>query len=60
MGEAKRRKELGLAPKGSKVSVSKTENKTILSRYPYLPGIVIILILFALVFDWTKFNLPSN
>ena len=57
MGEAKRKKELGLDPKGSKVSVSKSESRNILSNYPYLAVIVIV---FALIFDWTRFNLPSN
>ena len=60
MGEAKRRKELGLNPKGPKVSASKSEGMNILSTYPYLPYIVIVLIIFALIFDWTRFNLPSN
>ena len=60
MGEAKRRKELGLVPKGPKVSVSKSETNNTLSKFPYLPGIIIIFIIFALIFDWTRFNLPSN
>lgn len=60
MGEAKRRKGLGLSPKGPKVSVSKSESRNILSKYPFLPGIVIVFIVFALIFDWTRFNLPSN
>ena len=60
MGEAKRRKELGLGLKRTKVSVSKSDSRNILSKYPYLPIIVIVLIVFALIFDWTRFNLPSN
>lgn len=60
MGEAKRRKELGWDHKGPKLSVSKSESKNILSNYPYVPVIVIILIIFALIFDWTRFNLSSN
>ena len=60
MGEAKRRKELGLMPKGLKVSISKSETINILTKNPYLPVIVIFFIIFALIFDWTRFNLPIN
>ena len=57
MGEAKRRKELGFSPKGPKAYVSKSESRNIFLKEPYLPTIVSV---FALIFDWTRFTLPSN
>ena len=57
IGEVKKRKELGLDPKGVKVSVSKPESRNLLSNYPYYPAVIIV---FALIFDWTKFNLTIN
>ena len=59
MGEAKRRKELGLNYKiPTRLNPNSNQNN-ILTKYPYLPGIVIGLIIFALIFDWTKFNVSS-
>ena len=52
MGEARRRKEQGLAPKGTKNSEVKNN---LLVKYPRLPSILIVLGILYLVFDLVKF-----
>ena len=66
MGEAKRRKELGLPPRisfDSEYNTSKDKiiswlpvTRTQLSRYPYLPVVTMALGLILLLVDWTSFN----
>ena len=54
MGEAKRRKNLGIAPREKKTSVDKDKvgliNKA-LSKYPYLPYILGISLFLVLIID---------
>ncbi len=69
MGEAKRRKELGLPPRisfDSEYNTSKDKiiswlpvTRTQLSRYPYLPVVTMALGLILLLVDWTSFNTAS-
>ena len=69
MGEAKRRKDLGLPPRSSFDSIYKvSEDKIIswlpvtrtqLSKYPYLPVVTMALGLILLLVDWTNFNTAS-
>ncbi len=69
MGEAKRRKELGLSPrKLNNVNSGRSADRVLswlpftknqLSRYPYLPVVTMALGLFFLLVDWTKFNTAS-
>ncbi len=60
MGEAKRRKELGIAPrdikKTNKIKNSNLLNET-LNKYPYLPFIIGALLLAILVFDLANYYL---
>ena len=60
MGEAKRRKELGIAPrdikKTNKNKKSNLLNET-LNKYPYLPFIIGALLLAILVFDLANYYL---
>ena len=49
MGEAKRRKAMGLAPKGSKKSKGNSQNPFI--KYPRLPYILAGLGVIYLIFD---------
>ena len=55
MGEAKRRKEKGLAPKTPK-EVSKSKSPGLLIKYPRLPLYVGLLFGLYLIFDWIKLN----
>ena len=59
MGEAKRRKELGISPrevKKTKESVSETNQiNKILSKYPYLPIILGLTLFTILIFDLVNF-----
>ena len=69
MGEAKRRKELGLPPRISfdpdyntrkdKIISWLPVTRTQLSRYPYLPVVTMALGLILLLVDWTSFNASS-
>ena len=69
MGEAKRRKDLGLPPRSSfdsKYNSNKDKiiswlpvTKTQLSKYPYLPVVTMALGLILLLVDWTNFNTAS-
>tara|TARA_Y100001968_G_C19135152_1_gene608693 strand:+ start:490 stop:663 length:174 start_codon:yes stop_codon:yes gene_type:complete len=53
MGEAKKRKEAGLAPKKKK---SNPNQLNILKRYPRLPFYAAILLTIFLIIDWIKLN----
>ena len=68
MGEAKRRKELGMPPRENKSIVTNTKDrylswlpitKTQMSRYPYAPVATMALGLILLLVDWTSFNSGS-
>ncbi|KGG16122.1 hypothetical protein EV06_0831 [Prochlorococcus sp. MIT 0602] len=54
MGEAKRRKEQGLAPKAAKKR-SKPDSISLLVKYPALPYLIIGIILIYLVYDLIKY-----
>ena len=60
MGEAKRRKELGIEPRLIK-RTSKSKNSNLLNetlnKYPFLPFIIGALLLAILVFDLTNYYL---
>ena len=56
MGEAKRRKEQGLAPKGPKKSEPKVKRQNLLAKYPRLPLYVGLLFAIYLIFDWIRLN----
>ena len=65
MGEAKRRKELGIPPRDKKLKDTKVEDryipwlpltKTQMSKYPYAPVATMALGLILLLVDWTSFN----
>ena len=53
MGEAKRRKEQGLAPKSRKIKESKSNFMT---KYPRLPVYFGVVLVIYLIFDWIKLN----
>ena len=65
MGEAKRRKELGIPPRDKRLKVT-TEGdryipwlpltKTQMSKYPYAPVATMALGLILLLVDWSGFN----
>ena len=58
MGEAKRRKDLGISPRSTKkIKKSKSSNllNESLNKYPYLPFIIGALLLAILVFDLTNY-----
>jgi len=65
MGEAKRRKELGIPPRDKKLKNIIDEDryipwlpltKTQMSKYPYAPVATMALGLILLLVDWTSFN----
>ena len=59
MGEAKRRKEMGLPPKKNKKirekNFSKNSLNTILTKYPLMPYILGISLLIVLIIDLINF-----
>jgi len=57
MGEAKRRKEQGLAPKGPKETGSKTRRDTpnIFAKYQILPYILVGIFVAYLLYDLIKY-----
>ena len=65
MGEAKRRKELGIPPRDKKFKkIAKNDRyfpwmpltKSQMSKYPYAPVATMALGLILLLVDWTSFN----
>ena len=56
MGEAKRRKQQGLAPKGPKISDSNPKRQNLLVKYPRLPLYVGLIFAIYLIFDWIRLN----
>ena len=68
MGEAKRRKELGIPPRDKNLKDTKEEDryinwlpltKTKMAKYPYAPVATMALGLILLLVDWTSFNSGS-
>ena len=67
MGEAKRRKELGIPPRKKQLIETKTDRyiswlpltKTQVSKYPYAPVATMAIGLIFLLVDWTGFNSGS-
>ena len=68
MGEAKRRKELGIPPRDKKLQDTTQEDryipwlpltKTQMSKYPYAPVATMALGLILLLVDWSSFNSGS-
>ncbi len=59
MGEAKRRKEQGLAPKGPKEtgSKAKTDTQNIFAKYQILPYILVVFLVAYLLYDLIKYYL---
>ena len=57
MGEAKRRKEMGLPPRVKKISNNESKNKInqILNKYPYLPFILGFSLLTILIVDLVNY-----
>ena len=57
MGEAKRRKNLGLPPREKKIDKSESKNKLnqILNKYPYFPYILGLSILAILIIDLVNY-----
>ena len=55
MGEAKRRQQNGLPPKGPKKSASKVVSNNFFVKYPRLPYILIGLGVLYLIFDLVKY-----
>mgnify|MGYP001168958862 CR=1 FL=1 len=57
MGEAKRRKEMGLSPRVKKISNNESKNKInqILNKYPYLPFILGLSLLTILIVDLVNY-----
>ena len=65
MGEAKRRKDLGLSPRVKSLKDIEIKDryitwlpltKTQMSKYPYAPVATMALGLILLLVDWTSFN----
>ena len=67
MGEAKRRKKLGLSPRYEMKTIKDSDKylswlpltKNQMSKYPYAPVATMAIGLFLLLVDWTKFNISS-
>ena len=64
MGEAKRRKELGIPPRLKKIQIDQSERliswlpitKKQLSNYPYAAPVTMAIGLILLLVDWTNLN----
>ena len=68
MGEAKRRKDLGIPPRLKKFQKEKSENliswlpitKKQLSKYPYAAPVTMAIGLILLLVDWTNLNIGTK
>ena len=68
MGEAKRRKDLGMPPRLKKIQKDQSERiiswlpitKKELSKYPYAAPITMAIGLIFLLVDWTNLNVGSG
>ena len=67
MGEAKRRKDLGIPPRIKKIQKDQSERfvswlpitKKQLSKYPYAAPVTMAIGLILLLVDWTNLNVGS-
>ena len=68
MGEAKRRKDLGIPPRLKKIQRDQSERvikwlpitKKQLSKYPYAAPVTMAIGLILLLVDWTKLNVGAG
>ena len=68
MGEAKRRKELGIPPRVKRFQKDKSErliswlpiSKKQLSKYPYAAPVTMAIGLILLLVDWTSLNVGAG
>ena len=68
MGEAKRRKELGVPPRQKKIQKDQSERlitwlpitKKQLSKYPYAAPATMAIGLILLLVDWTNLNVAAG
>ena len=68
MGEAKRRKDLGIPPRLKKIQKDQSERliswlpitKKQLSKYPYAAPVTMAIGLILLLVDWNNFNAGSG
>ena len=68
MGEAKRRKDLGIPPRLKKIQNDQSERlvswlpitKKQLSKYPYAAPVTMAIGLILLLVDWTKLNVGAG
>ena len=68
MGEAKRRKDLGIPPRLKKIQKDQSERliswlpitKKQLSKYPYAAPVTMAIGLILLLVDWTNFNVGAG
>ena len=68
MGEAKRRKDLGVPPRLKKIQKNQSERlfswlpitKKQLSKYPYAAPVTMAIGLILLLVDWTNLNVGSG
>tara|TARA_Y100001978_G_scaffold49632_1_gene44524 strand:+ start:264 stop:467 length:204 start_codon:yes stop_codon:yes gene_type:complete len=67
MGEAKRRKDLGIPPRLKKIKKDQTErifswlpiSKKQISKYPYAAPVTMAIGLILLLVDWANLNIGS-
>ena len=68
MGEAKRRKDLGVPPRLKKIQKNQSERlfswlpitKKQLSKYPYAAPVTMAIGLILLLIDWTNLNVGAG
>ena len=68
MGEAKRRKDLGIPPRLKKIQIDQSERlfswlpitKKQLSKYPYAAPVTMAIGLIILLVDWTNLNVGAG
>ena len=68
MGEAKRRKDLGIPPRLNKIQKDQSERliswlpitKKQLSKYPYAAPVTMAIGLILLLVDWTNLNVGAG
>ena len=68
MGEAKRRKDLGIPPRLKKIKKDQTErifswlpiSKKQISKYPYAAPVTMAIGLILLLIDWTNLNVGAG
>ena len=68
MGEARRRKDLGIPPRIKKIEVDQSQrliswlpiSKKQISRYPYAAPVTMAIGLILLLVDWTNLNIGAG